>query len=129
MHFVADENWAMTMAAQRRGYASVPFLFGGGLCLILAWTSGTLGGVFFGASIPNPEAYALDFAFTAVFTALAVSLWQGRRDFLPWLVAAGLALIGEALLPGKWHIILGGLGGAITAMIVNGTNGEEKSNA
>ena len=116
IHPVADENWAMTMAAQRRGEASIPFLLGGGVCVFSAWCLGTLSGLFFGAAITNPEAYALDFAFTAVFTALAVSLWQGKRDLLPWLVAAGVALVAESMLPGKWYILLGGLAGAVTAM-------------
>jgi hypothetical protein len=34
---VADENWAITMAAHKKGSASTYFLFGGGLCLMSAW--------------------------------------------------------------------------------------------
>jgi 4-azaleucine resistance transporter AzlC len=116
MHLVADENWAITMAEQRRGKASIWFLFGGGITMFLSWSSGTLAGMLCGGFIAHPEAYALDFAFTAVFTALAVGLWQGKKDFLPWLVAGGVALLAHHFLPGKWYIVLGGLGGAIAAM-------------
>ena len=52
----------------------------------------------------EPRRWGLDFAFIAVFAALTLSLWQGRDDFLPWLVAAVLAVAGERLLPGKLYI-------------------------
>jgi len=116
MHLVADENWAVTMAELRRGPATVWFLFGGGLTLFLSWSCGTLAGLLGGGFVTHPEHYALDFAFTAVFTALAVGLWRGKGDLLPWLVAGGLALLAHHFLPGKWYIVIGGLGGAITAM-------------
>jgi predicted branched-subunit amino acid permease len=115
MHLVADENWAVTMAALRRGEASTGFLFGGGICILSAWCLGTLSGHRLGAFISNPGAYALDFAFIAVFTALAVTLWRGREDVAPWISAALLAIITEKLLPGKWYVVSGGLGGALTA--------------
>ncbi|GAB7082044.1 AzlC family ABC transporter permease [Megalodesulfovibrio paquesii] len=117
IHLVADENWAVTMAETRRGRGSTQFLLGGGVCLILIWTLGTLAGLLGGSFIEHPEAYALDFAFTAVFTALTVGLWRGKRDALPWLAAAVLAVLAERLLPGKWYIVIGGLGGAVAAML------------
>lgn len=117
MHLVADENWAVTMAELRRGKATIWFLFGGGVTIFLSWSCGTLTGLLGGGFITHPEYYALDFAFTAVFTALAVGLWQGKRDILPWLVAGALALLAHHFLPGKWYIVIGGLGGAIAAML------------
>ncbi len=117
MHLVADENWAVTMREQRYGSATSWFLFGGGVFLYLAWSSGTLAGLLGGGFIDRPEDYALDFAFTAVFTALAVGLWQGKKDILPWVVSGGLALLAHYLLPGKWYIVIGGLGGAFAAML------------
>lgn len=113
MHLVADENWAMTMAERRQGGASTHFLFGGGLCVLLAWCLGTLAGHSLGAVVQNPEAYGLDFVFVAVFTALVTTLWRGQQDLTPWLVAAATAILCQQLLPGKWYIVLGGIGGAI----------------
>lgn len=130
MHLVADENWAVTMTEHRKGRAGTWFLLGGGLCLGLAWCCGTLLGLLFGAAIAHPEAYALDFAFAAVFTALAMGLWRGKADILPWLVAAGLAYAAYAWLPGKWYAVAGGLGGAVTAMLLPepaGNTGQEES--
>jgi 4-azaleucine resistance transporter AzlC len=117
MHLVADENWAITMAASRGGGASTAFLLGGGLCVLSAWCFGTLFGHQAGALVQDPEAWALDFAFIAVFTALTVGLWRGRGDIGPWIVAVLLAVAAEKLLPGKWYIIIGGIGGALIATL------------
>ncbi len=125
MHLVADENWAVTMAAHRRGEATPLFLFGGGVCVCAFWCMGTLLGHRLGAVIQRPEAYALDFAFVAVFTALAVSMWRGRQDMLPWLVATVFAVAFEKLLPGKWYIVIGGLAGSmVPALLYKGEEAE-----
>ncbi len=118
MHLVADENWAMTMARFHQGRTTTWFLLGGGLCVQAAWCSGTLLGHGLGAVIANPERYGLDFSFVAVFTALVFSFWKGKRDIMPWLAAALTAAVVEALLPGKWYIICGGLAGALTAALI-----------
>ncbi len=118
MHLVADENWAMTMAAERKGLATVGHLFGGGICVYLFWSLGTLGGHSLGAAISNPEAFALDFAFIAVFLALVTGLWRNiKSDLLPWIVAAIVAVLCAKLLPGKWYILAGGISGSLMATI------------
>jgi len=117
MHFVADENWAVTMAAHRREGTTTGFLLGGGLFLCFIWSMGTLLGHRLGAVITNPELFALDFAFVAVFTALTVSMWRGKSDVVPWASAAAIAIAAEKLLPGKWYILLGGVGGALVPAV------------
>lgn len=115
MHLVADENWAVTITEHRKNGTNPYFLFGGGLLLLCAWSCGTLGGNLLGSFISQPEKYALDFAFVAVFAALSLSLWRGRGDALPWAGAIVLALVSEKFLPGKWYIVIGGVGGALVA--------------
>jgi len=63
--------------------------------------------------VQHPEAYGLDFVFVAVFPALVTTLWRGRRDLLPWLIAAASAVLCQQMLPGKWYIVVGGIGGAL----------------
>ncbi len=113
MHLVADENWAVTMAAYRKGGATTGFLLGGGICLCSVWSMGTLIGHQLSTVVAQPERFALDFAFVAVFTALTVSMWRGKSDVAPWITAAVLAVIAEQWLPGKWYIVIGGIGGAL----------------
>jgi 4-azaleucine resistance transporter AzlC len=125
MHLVADENWAMTMARFHKEKITTYFLLGGGLCVQLAWCSGTMAGHRLGAVIADPEQFGLDFAFVAVFTALVFSFWRGRRDLLPWVVTALLAVAGAELLDGKWYILIGGVGGAlVTALLPEKEEGE-----
>jgi 4-azaleucine resistance transporter AzlC len=126
IHLVADENWAVTMAEYRKGTASTYFLFGGGLCILFAWCSGTLTGHTLGAVVQRPEAYALDFVFVAVFTGLLMTFWRGRRDLTPWLVAAVSAVLFHHLVPGKWYIVIGGISGAL-ASAFSPTNPESNS--
>ncbi len=118
MHLVADENWAVTIAAHRNGGTTPTFLVGGGLLLVSAWSTATLSGDLLGGQIVSPERWGLDFAFVAVFSALTMSLYQGKEDLLPWITAAVLATIGEQILPGKLYIALGGVGGGLTAMLL-----------
>jgi 4-azaleucine resistance transporter AzlC len=113
MHLVADENWAITMAEHRKRTVSTYFLFGGGLCILFAWCFGTLAGHTLGAVVQKPETYGLDFVFVAVFTALVMTFWRGKKDLVSWLVAAVSAILFHQLLPGKWYIVIGGISGAL----------------
>ena len=117
MHLVADENWAVTMATYRSGGATTGFLLGGGICLCSVWSMGTLLGHRLGAVVTQPERFALDFAFVAVFTALTVSMWRGKSDIVLWITAAVLAVVAERWLPGKWYIVIGGIGGALVPVV------------
>ena len=66
-----------------------------------------------GAVIDDPTAYGLDFAFTATFLALLLSMWKGRGDLVPWLAGGAIAIGVSMLVPGTWYIIAGGLGGSL----------------
>ena len=127
MHLVADENWAVTMAAYRHGRATTGFLLGGGICLCSVWSMGTLLGHQLGALVTRPERFALDFAFVAVFTALTVSMWRGKSDIAPWITAALLAVVAERWLPGKWYIVIGGIGGALIPALQAAFNSKKEA--
>ena len=115
MHLVADENWAVTMAEHRKKGTTPFFLLGGGLLLFVAWSGSTIVGNILGGFVLEPEKYGLDFAFVAVFAALSLSLWRGKGDLFPWVTAAVMAVLGNQFLPGKWYIVIGGIGGAACA--------------
>lgn len=128
IHLVADENWAMTMARFHRERITTYFLLGGGLCVQSAWCAGTMTGHRLGAVISNPEKFGLDFAFVAVFTALVFSFWRGRQDLPPWLATVIVAIITEKIIPGKWYILTGGIGGAlITAWLPGKEKGDNRN--
>jgi len=110
---ISDENWALTSAEQAQGRGSVGFLLGGGALVYLAWLASTVVGRIAGAAIGDPARWGLDFAFTATFLALLLGMWKGKASLMPWIVAAGTAVLAQALLPGKWFIVVGGLSGSL----------------
>jgi predicted branched-subunit amino acid permease len=117
IHLVADENWAVTMAEYQKGRGSVWFLFGGGVILILLWSIATLAGMGLGLFISDYERYAMDFVVIAVFTALAISLFRGKKDMIPFLIAAFSASVAQRFIGGKWYIVIGAVAGSIYAAL------------
>jgi 4-azaleucine resistance transporter AzlC len=114
--FLFDETWALThREADTAGYDR-GFLLGCGLVLWFAWVAGSAFGALAGGQVPDPTRWGLDFAATAVFLALLTGMWRGKRDLLPWLVAALVALAAARWLPGQWYIVLGGLAGSLVGM-------------
>ncbi|MGI6783432.1 MAG: AzlC family ABC transporter permease [Aminivibrio sp.] len=123
VHFVTDENWAITMAESRKRAVTGSFLLGGGVCVGLFWFVSVMAGHGMGFTIPSPERFGLDFAFTALFAALAVTMWRGKRDVIPWAVSAAVAYGAFKLLPDAWYVLLGGTAGAVSA-VFTGRDGE-----
>jgi 4-azaleucine resistance transporter AzlC len=117
-HLTSDENWALMLAerAQGRG-VGYWYLVGAGICLMIVWCLATVLGVMFATAIPEPKALGMDFAFTAAFIAIARSLWKGRSDLVPWLVACAVvgASIASGAIESSWALILGGIAGAAVA--------------
>jgi predicted branched-subunit amino acid permease len=130
MFLVSDEVWAMTMAQSTKkndetfllrgdeptagpAEGGAAFMLGAGALAWIAWVGSTLTGRLLGAVIDDPAAFGLDFAFTATFLALLLSMWKGRGDLVPWLAGGLIALGVAAIVPGTWYIIAGGLGGSL----------------
>jgi 4-azaleucine resistance transporter AzlC len=114
--FISDENWALTSAEAAHGRGSVGFLLGAGALIYAAWVAASIAGRVAGDWIGDPQRFGLDFAFTASFLALLLGMWRGRQTLLPWAVAAVVAVVAHAWLPGKWYIVIGGLCGSIVAL-------------
>jgi 4-azaleucine resistance transporter AzlC len=115
--FMADENWALAMSEFSKGKRDAAFLLGGGLAMFISWTTSTLIGRTIGGVLQDPSRWGLDFAFTAVFLALLVGMWEGRSGLLPWAVAALVAVTTHHWLPGQWYILLGGLTGSLAGAV------------
>ena len=120
MHFLSDESWALTQRALAAGRPDGAVLVGGGAILFAAWIGETVAGYAVGAVIGDPAAWGLGAAFAAVFAALLAGTWEGRRSVLPWVVAAGVALLAERWLPSGWYVLLGGLAGSLAGAVRGG---------
>ena len=121
VYFMADENWALTMGEFDKGRRDGAFLLGGGLLMVLAWTTTTFVGAAFGGAVEDPARWGLDFAFTAIFLALIAGMWKGKSSILPWAVAAAVSVVAHQWLPGQWYILLGGLAGSFAGVVRRGS--------
>lgn len=120
LFFMTDESWALALGRwaedTRRGRASDgAFLIGAGLCVYAFWNASTALGHLLVRGLDDPSRYGLDFAFTAVFTALLVGLRPSKADVLPLAAAIGAALLTARLCPGKGYILAGALAGGLCA--------------
>lgn len=118
--FITDETWALSIADLRSGTGRGAFLLGAGIVLWLLWVATTAVGAAAGSAIADPERFGLDFVLTAIFVILAIGLWRGHEDALPWILAATVAVAGAEFLPGRWYILLGGLAGSLAAVTRSG---------
>ncbi|MEV5573801.1 AzlC family ABC transporter permease [Spirillospora sp. NPDC052269] len=107
-HLVSDESAGAaltraTPAERRRTFVVV------GLILFTGWTTGTLIGAVFGATLPDQVRGILDSAAAAVFAALVVPLIQGRRELALALMAFVVALGAVAHVAPGVPVLLGAL--------------------
>ncbi|MFN8660274.1 MAG: AzlC family ABC transporter permease [Thermomicrobiales bacterium] len=122
---LADQTWALGLVEYRAGRKDAGFLLGGGLALIVTWVTGTAGGFLLGNLAPDPAAWSLDFAATAIFVGLIAGIWRGRSDAIPWLAAAVVAVAAYRLLAGPWYVPLGAVAGVLAGQVMEQVNGTE----
>ena len=133
--FTADENWALTMrafadaegTADGNGRVDAAYLLGSGLAIWLCWVAATVVGAVAGEGIGDPARYGLDAVFVAVFVAIAIDLWDGRADLLPWTAAFVAALATAYALPGRWYLLAGALAGCLVGVGRVDAEGERDS--
>ena len=116
LFLMADQNWALSVEAMRRGEADGGFLFGSGAITWAAWVVTTLAGHVLGRIVAPAPGHPLFFAALAVFIALLVPMWRGRADGLPWVVAASVATLASQVLPGSWYIVIGAVAGSAAGL-------------
>lgn len=115
---LTDEAWALSERRAIDQPISRAFYFTVALTLFSFWQVASVLGTLLGAHLEHPEALGLDFAFPAIFIALALGFWKGARRTGPVLVAsATVAVIVHATVPGAWYVIAGALAGIVAAVL------------
>ena len=112
---MTDANWALTMAEHRKGERDAAVLVGSGLVLWVSWVAGTGAGYLMGTVIGDPRTYGMDVLVPAFFALSLIPLWTGLGTLVPWIIAGAVAYGVSLLAPGTWHVIAGGLAGAMLA--------------
>lgn len=109
---LTDESYAIAMGEFTENKKNPEFLWGLFPANHLAWTLSTVVGAVVGDLIPNPAAFGLDYALTAMFICLLSFQLKDNITFLTALVAAVLAIGIYMVMPGPWNIILATLAAA-----------------
>jgi len=119
LFFLVDESWAYSINKWENGNKNGALLAGTGACLFISWALSTAAGSILGSGNLDPAKWGIDFAFTAIFIFLATGLWQGKKDLIPWVVAAIVAIIVSQTFPGKWYILSGSIAGSLTGVLIH----------
>jgi 4-azaleucine resistance transporter AzlC len=115
-HGINDESFAVAVARQN---PPDPWVFiGSALAVSASFLGGVLVGIGLGGLVADPARWGLDFAFPAVFLALAVSQLRTGADRVVALASGALAVIIALWLPGNWHIIVAGVAVSGVAALV-----------
>ncbi|HVM79509.1 MAG TPA: AzlC family ABC transporter permease [Stellaceae bacterium] len=116
LFFVTDENWAVTMAeGERRHWGA--FFLGTGIVVYASWLAATVLGYVIGGVVSDPKQWGFDFAFPAMFLALAVAIGRKAPAPLVWIASAAAALAADRWIGGSAPVLLGGLAGAGVAAL------------
>jgi predicted branched-subunit amino acid permease len=114
LFYMYDQNWAFSVREMNAGNRDAAYLIGNGIPAYAMWISATAMGYLAGSALRIPAGHPVFFAAMAVFVAILVAMWRGLGDVLPWAVAAAVAILVSALLPGTfWHIVVGALAGSL----------------
>ena len=120
---LADENWAL---AERRAtvHTITPTYFlVMGLVFWANWVLWSFVGALLGPVLGDPKRLGADFAFTAIFIALIVSLCRGPRSGIVVAASAVTAALVRTLIGSPWHVLSGAVAGIVAGAVVYSDSG------
>jgi len=117
---LTDANFVIGSRYHSEGGDDAGVFLGCGLFLWLVWTLATVPGHMLGFMLTDPKRLGIDMVVPLVFTAMALGMFQMRRDRLAWPVAAGVAVITAQLAGGYWFIVAGAAAGSLAAGALRG---------
>ena len=114
-YVLTDEAFAMGIGWFRRGHRDVAYYVTFGVALWLCWNVGTVAGAIFGADLPEPQRYGIDFAITACFVAIVAVGVRHRADVT---VALAAALVAAALRVAGASTVAVVIAGAVAPLVI-----------
>ena len=119
LHFLTEPPWLLATRYHRNGGNDAGFILGSGVVTYLTWVISTAPGYWLGASVADPSRFGLDLVMPAFFTAMLISLWQGPRRSIGWLVGGAVALATFQLFGGFWHVVTGAIAGSVVGGLID----------
>ncbi len=116
-HLTTDPGWILAMRYRAEGGNDAAMFLANGLVLCGVWMTSTSVGYWLGALVSEPRRFGIDLVMPIFFAVMLIPLWRGgtrkMRRGIAWLVAGGVALVVQHLVPGWWFIIAGAVAGAL----------------
>lgn len=115
---LSDESYALAMSQFVNGEGSFSYLMGGNLGLYIQWAVACLAGSVLEIVFFDLEFYRLDLVFPLAFLGMLIPLIRDRITLIVVMMAGLLALGGAVWLPGKWYILIAGLGASSAGVLL-----------
>jgi 4-azaleucine resistance transporter AzlC len=112
---LADETWALAERRATIRTLSATYVLVMGIALWVNWVVWSFAGALLGPVLGDPRRLGADFAFTAIFIGLIVSLGRGPRSGAVVAASAVTAALARALIGSPWHVLSGALAGIVAA--------------
>jgi 4-azaleucine resistance transporter AzlC len=119
LYLLTEPPWLLSTRYYRSGGTDPAFVLGSCTMTWVAWVIATAPGYWLGASIGDPHRFGLDLVMPAFFVAMLVSLWQGPRRAIGWVVGSAVAIATAQLFGGFWYVVTGALAGSITGGFID----------
>jgi 4-azaleucine resistance transporter AzlC len=116
---MTDETFGVNVTDLQAGKADDYSMLGVGVVSWTGWTLGTALGAGAATLIGDPTRWGVDFAMAAMFTALLVAQITGRKHAAAGAAAMVLTFGLSFLLPGAWPMIVGAMGAATLATVID----------
>lgn len=118
-YLLVDESWALGEKRALSQPLTLAYFLGTAVPLWLCWNASTIAGATLGKSLGDPAAFGIDFAFSAMFIAILMGFWKGRRTAAVLAVAGFSAAVAKLYVAGAWYIVIGGVAGALCAALLH----------
>jgi 4-azaleucine resistance transporter AzlC len=107
---LTDETFGVASSTISRSAVTGRWMMGLNLTAYVTWAAANVAGGVVGKLVSNPETFGLDFALSAMFAGLLVLQLTARSrlgvGIAVALIAGGLSVLGAAVLPGSWSVIV-----------------------
>ena len=119
LYLLTEPPWLLSTRYYRNGGNDPAFVLGCCAITWVTWVLSTAPGYLLGSMIGDPQRIGLDLVMPAFFVAMLVSLWQGPRRAIAWVVGSAVALATAQFFGGFWYVVTGALAGSITGGFID----------
>ncbi|MCR4435715.1 MAG: AzlC family ABC transporter permease [Clostridiales bacterium] len=122
-YFMTDESYAVTYNHFQKNEPSPFYFLGSGLNIYLFWGASGVLGYLSGSIIPPQVNYVFDFAFAAAFIGILVPMIKDMPVLVTVIASAAISIAGCLYIPGKWYILIAGIGASLVGYAASSVKG------